>query len=239
MEYDRRSINDPIRASLAFRLGKVLESYYKNLSEKDDEYEVTLTLAILQTLLTNCIELLNRTKKKAVSFLDTKIGDNNIFDINSSAIIKNTFFEPNLNIEGVIRHIRNSLSHPTDFNLSDTYIKTGYTTDKSEGVINYIVFVHSPDLDKYGVPNSYREKRLLERVLNRRNSNYPKDVTIGTNRSNKFILKRHNESYYKTFQIKLTPKQLANLAYAIAEFLSKSSDINKNSNLITKLLIPA
>jgi hypothetical protein len=62
MEYYRTN-DGQIQADMARRLGIILEQYHQQI-KGSEKYEVTLTLSVLQTLLTNCIELLNHLKKK-------------------------------------------------------------------------------------------------------------------------------------------------------------------------------
>ncbi len=56
MEYYRTD-DGQIQASLAYRLGVVLQQY-NSLKTEDTKYEVSLSLAILQNVQTNCKELI-------------------------------------------------------------------------------------------------------------------------------------------------------------------------------------
>ena len=62
MEYHRTD-DGQIQADLARRLGIVLRQYHEQISTHD-KYEVSLSLSILQTLLTNCVELSDALTKK-------------------------------------------------------------------------------------------------------------------------------------------------------------------------------
>ncbi len=119
MEYFRTK-NGQIQADLSFRLGQILMQYTQQI-KSEDKYEVTLCLAILQKLLTNCVELLNSMSKRArINNPFTMLLKNtNEWGFSLGSIKINTFKkESELTPEKVIRHIRNSLSHPTVVNLN-------------------------------------------------------------------------------------------------------------------------
>lgn len=61
MEYFRTK-DGQIQADHARRLGIILKQYREQIISTE-KYEVSLTLTILQSLLTNCVELLNRLKE--------------------------------------------------------------------------------------------------------------------------------------------------------------------------------
>ena len=60
MEYFRTE-DGQIQADLARRLGTVLKQYHSQIISIE-KYEVSLSLSILQTLLTNCVELLDNMR---------------------------------------------------------------------------------------------------------------------------------------------------------------------------------
>ena len=63
MEYFRDK-DGQIQADIAFRLGRIILQYESISLKPEQKYESTLYLAVLQNMLTNCIELLNSLSKR-------------------------------------------------------------------------------------------------------------------------------------------------------------------------------
>lgn len=118
MQYFRTD-DGQIQADLARRLGIVLKQYHLQIISSE-KYEVSLSLSILQTLLTNCVELLNnlKTRDEQSNPLYQYPIDPIKWGFNENNIIVNTFNQMQLTAEKVIRHIRNALSHPTKIQLT-------------------------------------------------------------------------------------------------------------------------
>ena len=69
-----------IRSDIAFRLGKIILQYEKSINFIDVmNYSSTLYISVLQTLLTNCLEILREIKFKNIKYeffdIDQELSD--------------------------------------------------------------------------------------------------------------------------------------------------------------------
>lgn len=224
MEYFRTE-DGQIQADLAKRLGIILEQYYK-LSTDESKYEVTLTLAILQSLLTNCVELMNglsRYNKKENPLYKTPI-DGRLWGVTEMNIKINTFSSDQLSIGNVIRHMRNAFSHPTKTSFDQLNYTTGYTTIPSSSLaIEEVVITDSPDIDEHNQRRGHtylKAKKILE------TGGFPRDVDIYEIRNNKYAFIKDGKPFNRVFQIVVKTNELSQLAFALSNYLSQP--INKN-----------
>ena len=144
MEHARRF--DGIQAGHAGNVGRLLQQYlqFANAQSAGERYEATLTICVLQSLLTQCSELLKYAQLSWLPDLREPLTDvPNSLGLTSSVILKYTFPEP-LTGAGLIEHVRNALSHPAP----DEYFEfrpTGFTTTGAEdGLIHAYEFTDSP-----------------------------------------------------------------------------------------------
>jgi hypothetical protein len=212
MEYFRDT-KGLIQSDLAFRLKSILFQYHSlDFSVK---YEITLCISILQTLLTNCVELLesleNSNKKIANPLTEYPI-NKKIWGFNES-VIKSNFHQDN-NIKNVIWHLRNALSHPTGLNLNEQNLTTGYTTNNKSTNIESLVFVTSPDRRSDGSTMSYPTD-ISKKPL----KFFPNDIIV-ENRKGKHFFYQNGEPFHRIFQIELSTESLFKLTYALATYLS-------------------
>lgn len=221
MEYYRTD-DGQIQADLALRSGKILYQY-SNLLTSHEKYEVSLSLIILQNLLTNCVELFNsmtRTEKKS-NPLHKRLSDEDPYSL-SSCVVKNTFRESDISMVTVLRHMRNALSHPTKIKLNDGLVSTGYTTEGKTSSIEKVIFVTSPDVkfskSDFSVFKEYPDIDSAEKIL--QSGDFPKEVTIGQSNENKYAFYLNGDAFYRIFQIELTPDQIFDLTMALCSFLS-------------------
>lgn len=219
MEYYRTE-DGQIQAELARRLGIVLTQYHEKIDSLE-KYEVSLSLSILQTLLTNCVELLNKLsegQRRNNPISESPILSE-IWGFDEKNIITSTFKQPNLNAAMVIRHIRNALSHPTSLDLNSNFKTTGYTTRNNSSTIKSIVFISSPDLNNKRNPKTYKNFKDAER-FKKVMGDFPDDVEITQIEDEKFIFTCSGKAFYRIFEIELTPSNLLTLTYSLSEFLS-------------------
>ena len=223
MEY-KRTNDAQIQASQAYRLSVILKEYIDTHRNNDNNnYDVTLSISILQTLLTNCIELFDRTASSSPSFLRKNIKSKNDYDLSLDSVIENTFNHRFniITIESVLRHLRNALSHPTIIKTKAKFVTTGYTSIAgTDGKISYILFSDSRDIDDDGKPKDYWIENRASNEQNKKYS-YFKEGVIIVEKNGKYTFEYEGNPYYRTFQIKLSPKQIVNLTYSLANFLSK------------------
>ena len=153
-----------IRASLASRIGKLLEQYEPNANES---YDATLTLVLLQALLTICHELLDKPpielkKVKSMSLTDVPPMYGLGFRMISS------FFpgQPQPTFYDVVDHLRHAVSHPLFPKDDCSIVETGFmAVNSSDRKIAAYRFVHSPDVRKGRNLNAVRKSDDFERLL--------------------------------------------------------------------------
>ena len=156
MEYIKTS-DGQIHADFARRAGKLLLQYEETSTQRqpEDDCEATLTLCLLQALLTNCIEILNSKSKADGTGLRAIAGrsfyqEPILFGFNSGCITHQWAPGQQLEFRHVLGCIRNALSHPLPQNIG-TYKTTGYTTWMSgSGNIEGFTFVQSPWVSRSG-----------------------------------------------------------------------------------------
>lgn len=218
MEYFRTE-DGQIQADLARRLGTVLKQYHSQIISIQ-KYEVSLSLSILQTLLTNCVELLNNMQKqdKQNNPLYHYPIDPTQWGFDENNIIENTFNYPQLTAEKVIRLIRNALSHPTKIHLTSTTRTTGYITKGDTSSIETIFFINSPDLNGKGKDKKYKYQEQAEKAL--RENNFPKNTKVYQTENGDFAFQQEGKPFHRIFEIKLSPTNLLTLTYSLASYLS-------------------
>jgi hypothetical protein len=220
MEYFRTA-DAQIQADFARRLGIILKQY-KSLSSDSEKYEVTLTLTVLQSLLTNCVELLNKLDKKQKTdnpFYETPINEER-WGIYIGNVLLNTYNTQQLNVNQVVRHVRNALSHPTKIMPFEKIQSTGYYTIQTESnIIEKICFVDSPDMNELNRRKTYSHSKAIE-LLNNSSANFPKNVEIQIIDEKKSAFKKEEKPFCRIFKITFSPKQLDQFAFALISYLS-------------------
>jgi hypothetical protein len=140
-----------IRSDIAFRLGVIIMQYEKSIELNDiKNYNSTLYISVLQTLLTNCLEILREIKfmNEKYDFFDVEnqLIDDNFYGIKNKSIISNSIYDK-VTLHRVLISLRNALSHPTNINIKSEFPSTGYTTIKDgSNIISEYIFVDSPDV---------------------------------------------------------------------------------------------
>lgn len=115
-----------IRADFALRIGKLFSGYEKKLAslEVEEQFDATLTLVLLQSLLTTCSELMN--KKPYDDYFDRQLVQvPALWGLRSDMVVRNTFPEkPTYKL--VIDRMRNALSHPAYGDVGHKYPVSGF-----------------------------------------------------------------------------------------------------------------
>ncbi|MBH9553990.1 hypothetical protein [Inhella gelatinilytica] len=145
-----------IHADFARRAGQILLQYERlsrNLDPRE-QFDATLAVSLLQSLLTSFIELsrLKAMKPRYSQYLDVPIDASPPrLGLNPSAIRWSWRSAAGLRYRDVIESIRNSLSHPTPQDGSRPLPTTGFTARAtSVGEIDGYCFVQSPWVEKGG-----------------------------------------------------------------------------------------
>jgi len=127
-EYFRLPGNQ-IQAGFALNAGKLLTQYCSLTRELpfDKKYEATLAICVLQSLLTNCTELLRAMEDHQRQFFKQAITDERpCWALTRSLIMENSF-PGDVTLERMLIHMRNALSHPTAAEPT-ALPATGFTT---------------------------------------------------------------------------------------------------------------
>jgi hypothetical protein len=127
-EYFRLPENQ-IQAGFALNAGKLLAHYCSLTKELpfDQKYEATLAICVLQSLLTNCTELLRAMEDHQKQFFTQAITDERPCWALTLALIAHNSFPGNVTLERMLIHMRNALSHPTAAKAT-VLPATGFTT---------------------------------------------------------------------------------------------------------------
>lgn len=227
-----------IRSDYSYRLGKILLQYDECNYPDITNYSSTLHISILQSLLTNCMEMFKSMKEfeQRQSTLSLKLDDlSNYWEINEDMILINTYHKKNFTLHRFFSSIRNALSHPTDILINSKVPSTGFTSRSENGKISKYIFIDSPDsLDNEPFAERDKEK-LLYRIKNKKD--------FGEHGPNIKLI----DGYYRItnpriFIIELTTVQLKNLCLHVSTYLSQGSNLNWdgksfNSNILNELKI--
>lgn len=159
-----------IRASLAGRIGKLLTQYKPDASES---YDATLTLVLLQALLTICHELLSKPPRELKEIKREKLIDVPPMHGLGKLMVSHFFpGQPEPTFYDVVDHLRHAVSHPLFPKHDSDIFETGFmAVNGHDGKIAAYRFVHSPDVRKGKNQNVVRmdDARYKDRVKTIRN----------------------------------------------------------------------
>jgi hypothetical protein len=151
-------------ARLALHAGRLLEQYFKLCVEKpeSERYDATLTLCVLQALLTNYKELIAQIIENRPEWFSDEIVDiPSRWGIRKSYVVEYTF-PYKLNYAKLVSHLRDAVSHPTASHSLST-ATTGYSVLKSrQGIIEGFRFVHAPLATTSSDSESYPSKKAAD-----------------------------------------------------------------------------
>lgn len=145
-----------IRADFALRIGRLFCDYEKRLVSlaKSERFDATLTITLLQSLLTTCAELIKSVDEQK-PFLNKLSDVPSLWGLRSGMVVQNTF--PGvLTHKLVLEYMRNALSHPNYGDVTHKYPVSGFQNLNENGEIVGFSFVNSPDIKQEGVVQSYR-----------------------------------------------------------------------------------
>lgn len=165
-----------IQSDLAFRLGKIILQYDASYPISSFEnYNSSLYLSALQTLLTTCNELIHNNDFEFPNLdsyynLKTRISNRNQFGLNQRMVIENTFAHGIPKCSNVLNHLRNAMSHPTITDHESRDSGTGYTSIIEGEIITKYLFVNRSERDwnkVFKIVLTVEELRLLTLALSR------------------------------------------------------------------------
>jgi hypothetical protein len=245
MEYFRDPKNQ-IYADQAFRLGKILIQYEK-MNIDEEKFEATLYLSVLQNLLTNSNEYVRQmTKGERNNSIFKKNISDAIWGLNESCWHKNTFNEDRT-LQNFITRIRNSVSHPTNIDITSEFPSTGYSTIKNQsGMIKEFRFINSPDT-RNNRPKKHTSIKAVENTIYQRekindkviHNEFPSDISyekIEVNGKTHYNIVSKGEPFVRVSIIDLTVSQLCTFVKSLANYLAQPIQENWDGITIKELI---
>lgn len=240
MEYERTD-DVQIQADFAGRTGQILLQYErcKEGLPAHLQFEATLAIALLQSLLTQCQELLKkyRNPAKAPEGLEGLVSMANrgfdepppLLGLTQACILERWPSERAVKYRDLIECIRNALSHPLP-QTSEGLPRTGYTTQiGSSGLIEAFVFTQSTWVGPSGLllpeyrPRQGEEKKFDDaniKITNwARNVNVENVVLIETDDG--YLPMRNGMPFVPVMRVRLDADQLRFFVLALSDYLSE------------------
>ena len=160
MEYERTE-GGQIQAAFAERAGQLLVQYdhLRKHLPPDHQFEATLSIVLLQSILTMCHELMkNRRPKNPSKSLDALLSmaerslatEPWLLGLSRQCILERWPSGRGVKYRDIVESIRNALSHPLP-QKPGAFPRTGFTTELSgSGQVEAFVFTHSPWVNSTG-----------------------------------------------------------------------------------------
>jgi hypothetical protein len=242
VEYFRESGNR-IQAGFALHAGRLLTQYctLTPALPSDEKYEATLTVCVLQSLLTNCTELLAAMRESQKTFFRTAITDApHPWGLMRSFVTQNTF-PGDATLEGVLEHMRNALSHPTVVEGAEL-AATGYTTSNdASGLVSAFQFTDSPWVSKgkvfwQALSKSEEKVRDCMEDFERRHKMPTGVLEVRPQLDAKFGIVQDGERYLPVFVIEVPLGALIDLAKCLANYLAQPTNEQWDGHSIHELV---
>ena len=241
MDYFKQEGNK-IRAGLALDAGKLLVQYGKltNHLPPEKKYDATLTLCVLQCLLTNCIELLAAMEIDQKAFFKETIKDvPHRWGLTRSFITCNTF-PIEVTLEGVLEHLRHAVSHPTS-SESSKFSSTGYTTSPdASGLVSVFRFTDSPWVKNGGEKSlalSTDKGNLRSRIKRfEKEHSLSGYLAVSPQPDGTFSIVHEGELFMPIFTIELPLPALVDLTRSLANHLAQPALEQWDGKLIHQLV---
>jgi len=242
MEYSRELCS--IQGGLALRAG-LLYLQYPNLVRKqslpeDEQYDATLAVCVLQTLLTNCTELLKVVCDSNESQFLAPISEDD-GDWLPPDSVKLHDIERTCTLKCALDHIRNALSHPTPARATGDYPVTGYTTllDGS-GRIGVFRFVDSPWVQgkEMGWRYSNRDRKTVKKWADdfARNNDWPDETfSVRQGKRGKYSVFLNDEPFLAVCTIELSVQDMGRLILSLATYLAQATKADSDWQTIVPL----
>jgi hypothetical protein len=240
MEYERTE-DGQIQADFAARVGQVLLQY-DHLKEKlavEQQFEATLTICLLQSMLTQCQQLLDRLHypdrapyglDELVEMANRDLGESPpLLGLSKDCIQEIWPSSKGIKYRDLIEYIRNALSHPlpqTDMGFA----RTGFITQRSDsGAINYFIFTASPWVDHKGnLESKWKAKSInpknIQSLQDRLDGWVGKHGVVGVElkkQSDGWVLPTlYGQLFVPVIRIQLDVFQLRTFLLALSDYLS-------------------
>jgi hypothetical protein len=225
----RRRRGDSIQAGLAFNALRLLHHYEELTAEllPDEKYEATLALSVLQMLLTNMMDLHERVGEVQEGLESAPLEElSDEWHLKPGFVRKNTFPGPVL-LRGVIKHLRDAVSHPTAPRRRGS-VGTGYTSPDGTsglGLVESFRFVHSPWLEGEEV-SRYTRAEDARRVIDRFAPWIPRDgpvfdLSVHQDQDGKYVVNHDGQLYIPEFVMEIPVSELTGFAKELANFIGQ------------------
>jgi hypothetical protein len=243
MEYERTP-DGQIQAAFAARAGLLLRQYQSMTKglPPEDRFEGTLAVAILQSLLTICAELLRDRQVhgrrrsgvgEAKRWGVVTLGESDEFPVSLDCIVE-CWKEPSRLTRGeLVEGLRNALSHPGVQGQSP-YARTGFTTTHSSGgnITGYIL-TNSPWVNKAGTDvlpsfcpkfDDERGRQRLQGVVDMWiEEKGAMSLNVEPDRSGSWAAFQGGRAFVPVLQVRLSAAEVSALAYELSQLLSTST----------------
>lgn len=144
-------VDDLTRAGFALHAWRLLTQYEQVTKDLSPalRYEATLTICVLQSLLTNCWELWKFLNDKKASRVLEPLREYTLSMLAHPEVEVDDSLPGQPDLKAVLMHVRNAVSHPR---MKETDPPTtGYTTvEDGTGYVSRLRFTDSPDLTSKG-----------------------------------------------------------------------------------------
>jgi len=241
MEYFRDPKNQ-IRADFALHAGKLLDRYDKisRSFSAEEQYEATLCICVLQSLLTNCCELFQEMKNA-----NREIWKKPIHDVPSRFGLKRSFvetdtFSEHTTYDEFITHLRNALSHPTYSKKPQDHFSTGYISLQNQtGLIAKFIFIDSPWVSRGKIRNnvSNKNKDTVDTRLKEFKRDNPGCGELEVKSlDGKYKIFKGTEPFTPIFKAIISIDDLKKLAKELANYLAQPTEEGWDGKSINRLV---
>ena len=238
MEYERTS-DGQIQADFARRAGQLLLQYEQTSPHLPSErqFEATLCVALLQSLLTICQESLRkkrggRAKLGSLAAYASRsvLDEPALMGLEPDCVLASWTSKRGLTYREVFECLRNALCHPGG--QGDTkYPRTGFITDKSgSGVVEAYIFTQSAWVNNQGSglklqfhPDKADDqtRRKLESDVHSWAKNYDVEgLTVELHEDGQLSVTRLGQPFIPVLRLRLGASQLRTLLLNLSDYLS-------------------
>lgn len=241
MEYERTP-DGQIQVAFALRAGLLLRQYQELTAALPTEvrFESTLSVALLQSMLTICQELLESfgqrgRMRSGTAQIQTLAGDSVTGNQEAGLVPEHCVLEAwksvrSLKAGELLTSLRHALSHPGDQRRSP-YPRTGFTTELTgQDIITAYLFTHSPWIRPDGsdvlprfMPRTDDEqglRQLQRQVKVWRDDHGVEGLVIKSDASGHFTVFNGDSPFIPVLRLRLEPTHLSTLVTRLSDVLS-------------------
>lgn len=240
VEYFREP-NNRIQAGFALNAGRLMVQYQEMAGSlpKASRYEATLAICVLQSLLTNCSELLDSMKRHLKEVWMEQLPDiPHKWGLKRGFVTLDTFPAP-LTYERFIEHLRNAVSHPTTPDKKPKLPSTGYTTiPGSSGIIEAFRFTDSPWVSRGEDHSRYvhRDQTKMAKELDKFNKKYGCHLEALLNDKGAYQAMHDGQPYRPFFVAEIPLDGLIRIALELSNFLAQPTQERWDGRTVHQLL---